>query len=291
MADILRGNTSLSKIYRGQTELSKVYRGQTEIWSAGGGLPPVGSYVTSNLAYYYDFGEDSSYAGSGTTITNLAPSGTKRGDAVIYQGTRDLGTQTTAGTTWDSVKRTLKMGGSGGTWDQYTTDQNWFGDITNADPDPWEADLTAEFGFYYYPNTWTGQNSYGAIVTQRNAGPGMQMSERELVIFGTAGYNFTSYSWVTGDPYIVTVTWSGANAILYINGSQYATLTTATTRRDANASPMVWGCLYTQESGNDRLGNPSWSAYQYVRFYEGKALNSTEVTQNYNANKARLGLS
>ena len=30
--------------------------------------------------------------------------------------------------------------------------------------------------------------------------------------------------------------------------------------------------------------------YQYVRFYENKALSDAEVLQNYNANKARLGL-
>lgn len=39
MGNILRGSTSLSKIYRGQTELSKVYRGQTEIWTSAPVLP------------------------------------------------------------------------------------------------------------------------------------------------------------------------------------------------------------------------------------------------------------
>lgn len=71
MADILRGNTSVSKIYRGQTELSKVYRGQTEIWSAGGGLQP----VNTNLLFWVDAGLASSYPGSGTTWTDITPGG------------------------------------------------------------------------------------------------------------------------------------------------------------------------------------------------------------------------
>lgn len=256
----------------------------------GGGLPPVGSYITTGLTYYFDFGEPTSYSGTGTSITNLAPAGSKRGDAVIYAGTTDLGSQTTSGTTFNATKGTLKLGGSGGTWNQYTTNQNWFGDITNARIGTWASGVTAEFGFYYYPHTWTSIPIYGAVVSQRNAGPGQLMAEREISIYGVANYNFTPLTWVTGQAYIVTVVMNGTSGLLYINGSLQQTITISATRRGANGSPFVWGCLYTKEGGNDRLANPSWSEYQYVRFYEDTAFNATQVLQNYNANKARLGL-
>lgn len=291
MGDILRGNTSLSKIYRGQTELSKVYRGQTEIWTSAA-FPPVGDYITDNLTYYYDFGEPTSYDGVSTTITNIAPAGTKRGDAVIYAGTLDLGSQTTSGTTYDPVKRTLQMGGSGGAWDQYTTDQTWFGDITDADTDAWGSDITAEFGYYYQPHAWTGQDARAVYMSQRNAGPGQNMESLGVGVFTVAGYSWPGgfIDNTVGQAYILTISWSGTTAKRYLNGVFVDQVTTTALRRDANGSPTAWGCLYTQESGNDRLGGPTWSEYQYVRFYEDKALSDAEVLQNYNANKARLGL-
>lgn len=290
MGNIFRGNTGFSKIYRGQTELSKVYRGQTEVWS--GGLPPVGSYITDNLTYYYDFGEPTSYDGVSAAVTNIAPPATKRGDAVIYAGTLDLGSQTTAGTTYDATNGTLKLGGSGGTFDQYTTDQNWFGDITNADTDAWGADNTAEFGFYYYPVGWTGQTGVGANISQRNAGPGQAMASYGLTVFSVAGYTWPGgdVTNTEGQAYILTITWAGTVAKRYVNGVFVDQITTTATRRDANGSPTTWGVLYTKEGGNDRLADSSWSEYQYVRFYENKALSDAEVLQNYNANKARLGL-
>ena len=63
MGDILRGNTSLSKIYRGQTELSKVYRGQTEIWSSAVG--PSIPIPTTNLVAFWD---GTAYSGTGDWI-------------------------------------------------------------------------------------------------------------------------------------------------------------------------------------------------------------------------------
>lgn len=75
MADILRGNTSLSKIYRGTTEVSKVYKGQTEIWSSGPGPSPLPDPTLTDLYWWYDAGRTSSYPGSGTTINDLSGNG------------------------------------------------------------------------------------------------------------------------------------------------------------------------------------------------------------------------
>ena len=72
MADIILGNTSLSKIYRGQTPLSKVYRGQTEIWTAGGGggLPWASNYTIFYSAdQSTDFTDQSGNGNNGTVST------------------------------------------------------------------------------------------------------------------------------------------------------------------------------------------------------------------------------
>lgn len=70
MADIYRGQTSVSSIYRGQTAVNSVYRGNTLIWPTG--LPDP---TLTNLQWWWDAGRTSSYPGSGTTIYDIAPAG------------------------------------------------------------------------------------------------------------------------------------------------------------------------------------------------------------------------
>lgn len=291
MGDILRGNTPVYNIYRGQDQVSKVYRGQTEIWTSAA-FPPVGDYITSNLTYYFDFGEPTSYDGVSAAVTNIAPAGIKRGDAVVYSGTLNNGSQTTAFTTYDPIKRTLKMGGSGGTFNQFTTNQTWFGDITNSDTNSWGSNITAEFGYYFQPNGWTGQIQRGATVAQRRAGPGVALNSIQIKIFGGTEPLFPGgpIDITPGQAYILTITCAGTVGKRYLNGVFVDQVTISSFRGNANGAPMAWGCLYTLESGIDRIQEMNWSEFQYVRFYEDKTLTDAEVLQNYNANKARLGL-
>lgn len=258
----------------------------------GTGFPPVGNYVTSNLAYYFDFGESTSYSGTGTDIYNLAPGLTTLGDAEIWAGTIDQGSKTTSGTTFDSTKFTLQMGGSGGTWNQYSTDQTWFGDVTSPPNSTWPSQFTVEIGYYYQPHNWSGQSQNYLAWGQRKAGPGQWGNLNEVVIGGVAGYNLNpTLTPSAGTAQIVTFVWDNTSLKRYLNGSLFSTTSISSIRKNASPSPFGWGALYTTENGSDRLGNPTWSEYQYVRFYEGKALSLSEVQQNYNANKGRLGLS
>jgi len=64
MAAFYIGN-SASKAYIGSTEVQKIYRGGTEVYSAKPTL------ATTNLVLWLDPTDTDSYAGSGTTITNL----------------------------------------------------------------------------------------------------------------------------------------------------------------------------------------------------------------------------
>ena len=53
--------------------------------------------ISNGLEVLLDAGNSSSYSGSGSTITNIAPSGTPFGNATIKQGTYTANTQGAAG--------------------------------------------------------------------------------------------------------------------------------------------------------------------------------------------------
>ena len=64
--------------------------------SASGGQQYSG-LISNGLEILLDATNSSSYSGSGTTITNIAPSGTPYGNATIKQGTYNANTQGVAG--------------------------------------------------------------------------------------------------------------------------------------------------------------------------------------------------
>lgn len=280
------GSNSISKAYFGNTQAS-LYQGSTEV--VGAGLPPVGSYVTSNLGYYFDFGDTNSYPGTGTDVTNLAPSATAYGDAEIWSGTLQNGTKTLTNSTFDATTGTLQLGGSGGTWNKYTADQSWFGDLNGSPTVAWPSTFTMEIGYYFQPQGWTGEPEVYCFWGQRGSGPGQWGGLNNFTIGQVADYSIPQLTPSTGTAQIVTYTFSGTSAIRYINGVSNYSFNISSTRKKG-AAVFAWGLLYTDEN-TDRMSQPTWSKYQYVRFYWGRALSSTEVTQNYNANKARLGLS
>jgi hypothetical protein len=289
MSQLYLGGTDLSSatLKLGSTDVNKAYLGSTEVYSPG--LPPVGSYVTSNLGYYFDFGDTNSYPGTGTDVTNLAPASTKYGDAQIWSGTVTNGSKTLTNSTFDAATGTLQLGGSGGTWNQYSADQSWFGDLSGYPTGNWPSNFTMEVGYYFQPQGWTGQSEAYFFWGQRASGPGQWGGLNQFTIGQVADYTLSpTLSPSTGTAQIVHHVISGTSVKRYVNGVNNSTVGISSTRRNAS-SIFAWGLLYTDE-GTDRMSSPTWSKYQYVRFYWDKALTSTEVTQNYNANKARLGL-
>ena len=58
---------------------------------------PYSGLISNGLEVLLDAGNSSSYSGSGSTITNIAPSGTPFGNATIKQGTYTANTQGAAG--------------------------------------------------------------------------------------------------------------------------------------------------------------------------------------------------
>lgn len=289
---IYLGSSDLSStnFYFGSNAVTKMYQGDTEIFSTG--LPAVGNYVTSNLAYYFDFGDTNSYPGTGTDITNLAPSATKYGDGEIWSGTTERGSKTLTNSTFDATKGTLKLGGSGGSFDREETDQSWFGDVDGAPTTSWPLNFTVEIGYYFQPQGWTGKTEQYVYWSQRNAGPGQWAGLNTFTIGQVADYTISpTLAPSAGTAQIIHYVIEGANLKRYINSVVNGNRSISSSRKNASGSPFAWGILYTTENGDDRIDNPTWSEYQYVRFYWDRALTQAEVTQNYNANKARLGLS
>ena len=231
--------------------------------------------VTTDLVFHIDPSISASYPGSGTTIYDLVGStdGTFQGDAyvdsnghLILDGINDsvnFGTITSStpicldGTSF-SVNFWAYNNGSGESfqtpysqWDSSTGDNRM--EILRVTSNGYVQFITRVGGTSY---TIITNGSYGGSATSLNA---------STWYYVTWNYNAST-----------------STATIYFNGTQVATATTAdapsTTRsfsigsRGVNTSIQEW---------NGKLG--AYHVYD-------RALNTTEIAQNYNATKATYGL-
>ena len=226
------------------------------------------SIVTDGLVFYVDAGNEDSYAGSGTTWSDLAGS--------------DDGTLTN-GPTFDS--------GNGGSIafdgvNDYATSSNSISYINGESRslEVWINPTSPSFTGHQSV-VWTGQNSATRIFeilmtssypTEANYrvighyfGDGNSMSDSNTT------YNVIPNQWNH-----IVLTQDGASSHnIYVNGSLTAT-------KSAN--------MTSNSTGVVRLATKSWSGFyncnaKYgVCKYYSKALSATEVLQNYNALKSRF---
>ena len=77
MSSIKLGSSSISNAKLGSTQVSQIYKGSNLIWSNATTTTTTtsGPSLVSGYKVYFDFGNSSSYPGSGTTITNLGSGG------------------------------------------------------------------------------------------------------------------------------------------------------------------------------------------------------------------------
>ena len=160
------------------------------------------------------------------------------------------------------------------------------------------TDMTFEKGFYPTINDPTFmqmQMSYRSLLLG-GAGAGVRVDARTVFsIFGSGGSNTTITNplspFPVNQPVIMTITLAGTTGKVYVNGSLVASGTISSSR-SRYKEPYWWGnCNYTMYSTTDhRVYALTEEKIQYIRYYADKALSDAEVLQNYNANKARLGL-
>ena len=227
--------------------------------------------VTDGLVLYLDAANRYSYPGSGTTWSDISRGGNNgtlvngptynsaNGGSIVFDGTNDYVTIPYQSSLGLSSQGTLNI------WCYPTTlSQGAFaglvGMTTGGNPNQQS----------YYLHWRKFNNTIQAAI--QNAGT----------------YNFietplpTSIAW-----YNFTFTWNGTSINLYQNGTSVATPKSQTINAQALTSPVDIGGRMFQGDGG---ASGYFAGYIPITQIYNRALNATEVLQNYNATKTRFGL-
>lgn len=230
----------------------------------GGASPP--GPVTSNLVLYYDPSNSSSYSGTGTTINNL--------ESTSLPGTMSNITYTNPYFTYNGTNSTVSI-------------------PDNAALEPGSGDFTLEAWVYYSLITGTSRiiagKSNGGLAADWGYGIRTTTSGNAYMEVGngTTSVNSPAASVTTGVWYQLVGVWTNvaSNSIeFYKNAVSQGTNAHVFTSIKNTTSPLYLGSFNNGQFNqwfNGRIG--------IVRIYN-KALSSSEVTQNFNADKSKYGL-
>jgi len=263
--------------------------------AAVGNLTTAPAYVTDDLAFHIDAGDTNSYSGSGTTVYNLIYNDSSASyNSNISHSSSDGGYWSFGYTTNYGIE--FEIGGNNNYLDigsnDFTiemwmkpTNLNYFNfsiplDYIKEYP---QSGLTFNDYLQFYVILYN-VNNQGVInlrtwySTQNN---------NNSNFYGT---NFISTTWPNNSSwlhYVVTSDVSSTTRRIYKNGQFLSYLSASDynfVRNAANNQLHIGGTSTVSSFSYPFLGDIS-----IVRIYNGKALSSTEVTQNYNAEKARYG--
>lgn len=225
--------------------------------------------VTSNLVLYYDPSNSSSYSGSGTTINDLSGNGlngTMSNITFISPYFSYNGSSSQVSVADNSL---LEPGSGNWTMEVWVNQSASGNDVVLGKFDP--GGLSADVS---YSIRTTGTTYYAQIGSGSGSGSSLFVN--------STNYSGTIGSWSQ----IVYVFKNGATKTLqtFVNGSSIGTVS-------HNLSSIL------NTSANLYLG--SYNNGEYPQWYDGKigitrlyseALSSSEVSQNYNADKSKYGL-
>jgi hypothetical protein len=147
--------------------------------------------------------------------------------------------------------------------------------ITNFTIEMFVYPITAQVDFERYCDATVGGGNANAfrLYQQSGRGFGMDLSNAQFESFTGAT---TNNAWNQ-----IAVTANGTNVIFYVNGSVNRTHTSVTVATNVSRGYTIGAVGAGSEAANIRCA--------IVRWYN-KGLTSTEILQNYNANKSRFGL-
>jgi hypothetical protein len=231
------------------------------------GSPSTPSIVTDSLWVHLDAGNASSYSGSGTdwfdlsgnsrdsTLTNGPSYSSSDGGILTFDGTDDYATLPTMASytdfTIEAFYKTATIGAS-----QYPV----FGSPVSTAIGPRMEIQGSSFGNHRKLRFLNGNGTDWYFT---------EVYSDDI---------FTDDTW-----FHMACTWAGTgdkNARIYVNGSEEtATFVDTTGATPTDAEPRIMSI-----SGNFNTGSLA-----ILRFYN-KALTSSEITQNFNAQKSRFGL-
>lgn len=266
MGNIARGTTNITAIRRGQAAVSKVYRGQSLIWQPGGGG---GGWVTDSLYSYYDPFDS---VLSGATLTDISGNGR----TATLVGTWSIDSEGFVFTTRGSSAPYATFSSPNFDGAAFTFEV-WFKVATGStyDSEPniisyYEGNRQQAIGFKA-----GGESNISFAQLQNQAGSTAEMKY-------TSGGSVINGNWYQ---YVMTVPASGT-ARYYRNAVEVVTATNPGGDLYGTVTTLSYGG--TVGPGTFRRGFSN-ARGGLVRIYT-KELSSTEVTQNFNANKADYGL-
>ena len=251
------------------------------------------TYVTNDLAFHIDAGNTFSYSGSGTTVTNLIHKDNSASfNSNINHSTSDGGYWSFGNTTGYGIE--FEIGGNNNYLNIGSNDftiEMWM-KPTNLNALGFSIPLEyvqevpqSGFGFSDYQQLLIflfNLNNQGVIQlrTYYNARPDNSVA----YFYGT---NFISTTWQNNSSwlhYVVTSDVSSTTRRIYKNGQFLSSLSDSNFNFVRNAANNQ---LHIGGNSNAGSAFPFLGDISIVRIYNGKALSSDEVTQNYNAEKAR----
>ena len=238
--------------------------------SGGGG----NSIITNGLILNLDAGNVSSYPGTGTTWTDLSPTGNN--------GT--LPSSVAPGPTWSSTNGGIFS--FDGVNDYINMGNNTAYNLTNISVSVW-----------FKPTT--GTPNYSPIISRYSSGINNLQGWVISYVASTSKFNiggrenasvFLSFSstntYSINNWYNVTWTKSASTWSLYVNGTLDRTTTIGNGTTAYLSNNMQIGASFEWSPGDKYYGKQDIPA---VNIYN-RALSQGEVTQNYNAIKTRFGL-
>ena len=223
------------------------------------------AFITSNLNLWYDFNNSSSYPGSGTTITDLS-------------GNSNTGTLS-ATTTYTSSPGRLTFANAS----QITTTTSF------ANPQ------TFTVGVWFRTSSASGRKICGFENPQ--TGTTLTSYDRHFWVGSTGLLKWGVYSG-TANIYNTTLTvtdntwreavcsYSGNVSSIYVNGALSGTISGA-----AENYTGWWRVAgYGAQSWETGFTNGYWTGDIGMFYVYSTALNATQISSNFEANRARFGL-
>lgn len=227
--------------------------------SRSSGISPEPPIVTSGLVALYDAGNSLSYSGSGTTWNDI--SGNSQNATLVNSPVYNSANQGNF-----VMSQVLN---------NYVTvpHNTLFNFTTGITISVWVKTTKATDAYL----ATKGENSFFLCI-----GPaGTTSGKASLFLQGTSGSWAQSATTVsTGNWVNITATWGSNSTKFYINGSLDSTNTRNGTTLGTGTSP-VYFCWRNTPALNGNIA---------IYMFYNRALNATEVLQNYNARKTRYGL-
>jgi hypothetical protein len=286
MANIYLGGTDLSSstLKLGSLDVSKAYLGGTEVYSTAAAGP-----TTTNLVQYLDAGLTTSYPGTGTAWTDIAP-GASRSWTLTNSPTYTSGN---AGFFGFNGNNQYGAGPAGDTI------------ITFSAPTPkfsWEfivkTDTTATNSYKCLQSFWKNSGNSDQIWWIGKSGNGIYSTGLHNALRNAATNQsqtldyasglFTANTWVY---FVINYDFSTGNIEVFKNGATSATYSTTTflpnlSSNGVNSAEPDIG----RQSSNDP--NTYWNGdMAVIRVYDQYNLSAAEITQNYDYFKNVRGYS